>query len=211
MSGSEIGIGEQHMTEKQRRILDAAMEIFAEKGFSGASTSEIAKRAGVAEGTIFKHYKTKKDLLIGIVAPMFFRIVAPSLLEEVLEIVRAPHATFEEKMRALFMNRLQFVRSHQRVLRIAVQEIPFHEEVRDLAKQTLSARLLPDVFAAVEEYQARGQVRAGDPASIVRIAVTAMAGYALTRFVLLPEREWDDEREVEFMVAVLAQGLRPPA
>lgn len=48
------------LSEKQIKILEAAIEIFAEKGYASTSTSEIAKRAGVAEGTIFRHYKTKK-------------------------------------------------------------------------------------------------------------------------------------------------------
>ena len=49
-----------HLTEKQKRIVQAAIESFAEKGFSATSTNEIAQKAGVAEGTIFRHYKTKK-------------------------------------------------------------------------------------------------------------------------------------------------------
>lgn len=48
------------MTPKQISILEAAIEIFSDKGFSAASTSEIAQKAGVAEGTIFRYYKTKK-------------------------------------------------------------------------------------------------------------------------------------------------------
>src|SRR5690554_2141452 len=52
------------MTEKQSRIIQAAVEIFSEKGYAASSTSEIAQKAGVAEGTIFRHYKTKKDLLM---------------------------------------------------------------------------------------------------------------------------------------------------
>ena len=89
------------LTDKQRRVLDAAMEVFAERGYAGASTAEIAKRAGVAEGTVFKTYKTKKDLLLGIVAPMFARTVAPLLLDEVKQVLVAPHATFEDFLRAL--------------------------------------------------------------------------------------------------------------
>lgn len=44
----------------QQRILDAPVEAFAEQGYSGRATSEIARRAGVAEGTILRHYPTKK-------------------------------------------------------------------------------------------------------------------------------------------------------
>lgn len=56
----QIGGKEGQFSEKQLKILEAAVEMFAEKGYAATSTSEIAKKAGVAEGTIFRHYKTKK-------------------------------------------------------------------------------------------------------------------------------------------------------
>lgn len=51
------------MTEKQENILEAALELFAKEGFKGTSTSKIAKRAGVSEGLIFRHFKNKEGLL----------------------------------------------------------------------------------------------------------------------------------------------------
>ena len=42
------------MTEKQQKILENAIKMFAEKGYEATSTSEIAKASGVAEGTIFR-------------------------------------------------------------------------------------------------------------------------------------------------------------
>lgn len=51
------------MTEKQEKILFTALELFAVEGFSATSTSKIAKKAGVSEGLIFKHYGNKKNLL----------------------------------------------------------------------------------------------------------------------------------------------------
>lgn len=68
---------EGQMTEKQKKILQAAIEIFAEKGYAATSTSEIAKKAGVAEGTIFRHYSSKEKLLLAIVAPTLAKIIAP--------------------------------------------------------------------------------------------------------------------------------------
>lgn len=43
-------LDEEKMTEKQKKIVQASIEVFAEKGYAGSSTSEIAKKAGVAEG-----------------------------------------------------------------------------------------------------------------------------------------------------------------
>ncbi|MDA2921246.1 TetR/AcrR family transcriptional regulator [Desulfobacterota bacterium AH_259_B03_O07] len=44
------------------RILETSMKLFAEKGFSGTTTKEIAERAGVNQALIFRYFSTKKDL-----------------------------------------------------------------------------------------------------------------------------------------------------
>ena len=49
--------------DKRSAILDAATRLFAECGLAAASTSEISKRAGVAEGTLFTYFRTKDDLI----------------------------------------------------------------------------------------------------------------------------------------------------
>jgi AcrR family transcriptional regulator len=49
--------------DKRNAILDAATRLFAERGLVGAPTSEISKRAGVAEGTLFTYFETKDDLI----------------------------------------------------------------------------------------------------------------------------------------------------
>ncbi|QSE97365.1 TetR/AcrR family transcriptional regulator [Fulvivirga lutea] len=51
------------MTEKQEKILNAALELFAEEGYGSTSTSKIAKKAGVSEGLIFRHFTNKEGLL----------------------------------------------------------------------------------------------------------------------------------------------------
>lgn len=48
---------------KRNAILDAATRLFAERGLAAAPTSEISKRAGVAEGTLFTYFETKDDLI----------------------------------------------------------------------------------------------------------------------------------------------------
>lgn len=51
------------MTDKQEQILNAALELFAKDGFKATSTSKVAKRAGVSEGLIFRHFCNKDGLL----------------------------------------------------------------------------------------------------------------------------------------------------
>lgn len=54
--------------EKRERLLDAAREVFAAKGYTGATTAEIAARAGVSEGILFHHFGSKSELFATVAA-----------------------------------------------------------------------------------------------------------------------------------------------
>jgi TetR/AcrR family fatty acid metabolism transcriptional regulator len=58
--------GRQRHEAKYQRILAAALEVFARKGFHEAKISEIARSAGVADGTIYLYFKNKDDVLISL-------------------------------------------------------------------------------------------------------------------------------------------------
>jgi AcrR family transcriptional regulator len=51
------------MTEKQEKILQSALELYAKEGYNATSTSKVAKHAGVSEGLIFRHFRNKEGLL----------------------------------------------------------------------------------------------------------------------------------------------------
>lgn len=51
------------MTEKQEKILQSALELFAKEGYNATSTNKVAKHAGVSEGLIFRHFGNKEGLL----------------------------------------------------------------------------------------------------------------------------------------------------
>lgn len=51
---------------RRQQILDAAREVFSQKGFDKGTTAEIARTAGIAEGTIYNYFRNKRDLLTAI-------------------------------------------------------------------------------------------------------------------------------------------------
>src|SRR5438067_431020 len=57
--------------ERREEILDAAVGVFAEQGLHGASTEEIARRAGISQPYVFRLFGTKKELYIAVVARCF--------------------------------------------------------------------------------------------------------------------------------------------
>src|SRR5919107_6430348 len=63
----------ERKTKEERReaVLDAALQVFSADGLSGASTEEIAKRAGISQPYVFRLFGTKKDLYLAVVARCF--------------------------------------------------------------------------------------------------------------------------------------------
>ena len=56
--------------EKKRLILDAALELFGERGYHGTNAKEIARRAGVATGSFYRYFRDKKAVLLAVCARM---------------------------------------------------------------------------------------------------------------------------------------------
>jgi AcrR family transcriptional regulator len=66
-TGAPGGLREQIKAERAQAILNVARDLFQEKGFDQATTLEIAERAGVGAGTVFKYFPTKDALLFAVV------------------------------------------------------------------------------------------------------------------------------------------------
>jgi len=202
---------ETKMTDKQAKIVSAAIEIFTRKGYSAASTSEIASKAGVAEGTIFRHYKTKKELLFSIVSPIVAKLVAPFVLKDFFKVLDAPYPDYESFLRAVLRNRGEFVRKHLPALRIMVQEIPFHPELREPYRELLAADIIPRIRKVIERFQAEDALRSDFPSdTAIRLTMTTMLGFLFVRYMLLPDHPWDDEAETERTIEFLMHGLAGP-
>jgi AcrR family transcriptional regulator len=86
------------MTEKQENILKAGLELFAAEGFHATSTSKVAKKAGVSEALIFRHFESKEGLLKAILQEgnqkaqaLFSEIIAqPDPREQIRKILTLP-------------------------------------------------------------------------------------------------------------------------
>lgn len=198
---------EQKMTRKQASIIEAAIEVFSEKGYAASSTSEIAQKAGVAEGTIFRHYRTKKDLLISIITPMMTKLIAPFVLRDFSKVLDAPFVKYEDFVRALILNRLEFIKNNMKLLKILVQEIPFHPELQEQFKQHVARKVFERIEAIVKHFQDDGQILKLPTTTVIRLTASSIIGFIISRFFIVPEKDWDDEREIEITLQFIMHGL----
>ncbi|MFC0238120.1 TetR/AcrR family transcriptional regulator [Fictibacillus phosphorivorans] len=196
------------MSDKQRKILEAAIDTFSEKGYAASSTSEIAKKAGVAEGTIFRHFKTKKELLLAIVTPTVAKFVAPFFIKSFTkEVFENEYEHYEDFIRVIAKNRLEFVRKQFPVLKIFIQEIAFHDELREPFQKLFTEHVYQKFKKIIEHFQEKGEIVPLPPETIMRMTASSIIGYILPRFLLFSDKEWDDEKEIDQIVAFIMYGL----
>jgi AcrR family transcriptional regulator len=198
---------EEPFTEKQQKIVEAAIEMFAEKGYASTSTSQIAKKAGVAEGTIFRHYKTKKDLLLSIVSPTMAKLIAPFVIRDINKVLDARYERYEDFLKAMILNRQEFLKDNMTVFKILMQEIPFHPELKEQFKEHIARKIFEKFTSLVDHYKEKGQIIDLPSPAVVRFSATSIFGLLLVRYVFLPEEDWDDEKEIEMTVQMIMNGV----
>jgi AcrR family transcriptional regulator len=195
------------LTEKQKQILLAAIDSFSEKGYAATSTSEIAKKAGVAEGTIFRHYKTKKELLMAIVAPTMAKFLAPFIIRDISKVLNTNYACYEDFLRAMIENRRDFLQQNLSIFKIMLQELPFHPELQIQFKTHILPEVYERIKALIEHYQDLGEIIELPAYTVVRLIASTIFGYLIGRYLLFPEIEWDDELETERTIQFIMHGI----
>ncbi|ALC80387.1 MULTISPECIES: TetR/AcrR family transcriptional regulator [Bacillus] len=194
------------MSDKQKKILIAAIETFSEKGFAATSTSEIAKKAGVAEGTIFRHYKTKKDLLMSIVMPIA-KMITPTFAKSFKkEVFEQSYQSFEEFVREIISNRFDFVKANFPVIKIFIQEVFFHEELQSHFKKLFSEHVYHPFKQKVEAAVEKGELVELPADTIIRLIVSSIMGLVAARFIA--GIEMDEKEEIERTVQFVMRGIR---
>src|SRR5215210_1896064 len=101
--------------ETRERILQSALGLFQKKGFDGTTTKEIARKARVAEGTIFNYFRTKEDIAL-----YFFEKEAAHVIAYFERDTRLKRAPIEEKLFALIQRQLEYIAPYQRFIGSAI-------------------------------------------------------------------------------------------
>lgn len=206
---SDESLSEDEMTQRQWQIIDAAVKIFSEKGFEGSRTSDIAKEAEVAEGTIFRYYKTKKDLLIALLLPMITKFFRPLILLSVEKIMdNKEDKSIEEILSTILLDRLQLAKKNSPLVKTILIESTYHPELLEPIRKEIAPRIIPIIDRYVEDNIKSGKLKDLDPRVITRTMMSSLIGYIiLTSYLpeLFPSE--GDDIEMKKVADFLLHGL----
>ncbi|HMY66056.1 MAG TPA: TetR/AcrR family transcriptional regulator [Leptospiraceae bacterium] len=201
----EIDFGD--MTEKQKLVFLAAVDIISKKGFNGATTSMIAEKAGVAEGTIFKHFKSKKDLLVQITVPVITKLFLPVAFQAVNKVFKGNYSSFREFLTYFITERIMFAGKYSKYLKILVQEIPVNEDLREFIIKEFRKKVWPNLKELIESFQKKGELTKMPPEAVFSCMISVGGAYLYRRIILLPREVYDDKKDIEMLVNHILFGI----
>lgn len=203
--GSRSGAPRRTPVEVRRLLLEAARSLFAAKGFAGASTRDIALRAGVSEALLFRHFGTK--------AKLFERAILDPINGFVHDYVerwkaRSPEDHTPESMAFAFVDGFYRLLADNRELVMALVTAQAYESIAELNDASPLSRLMDELeSAAGQEAELRGFVF--DVPITTRLVAGMVMSMALLDEWLFPtgKRRPSRQRIVNEMVAFMMHGL----
>jgi AcrR family transcriptional regulator len=190
---------------RREQIINAAFEVFSEKGFAAGTTAEIARTAGVAEGTIYNYFTSKRELFIAIIRHF---IITPSLLELIDQL---PGGNIAETFNNILQNRFNLIAS-ERITRLPVlmTEIIRDPELRTLWSRDFLQPFLSKMEGVYETLSASGKIRCIEPAILVRSIGGMILGFLILKMMegdASPVNRIPPERVVNAMFTLISDGL----
>jgi TetR/AcrR family fatty acid metabolism transcriptional regulator len=188
---------------KYHQILEAAVKVFARQGFHQSTVAQIAKEAGVADGTIYLYFKNKDDILV-----QFFSFRAKQVFESFREAVDQAE-TSADKLRNLVRRHLtEFQRDRDGAV---VYQVETHQNSR-LAEAQIKemSKMYRDLISEIIEHgQQEGTIRKDLYVGLVKRFIIGAVDEVINTW-LHADGEYDLVSMVDPLVELFMKGIGSP-
>jgi AcrR family transcriptional regulator len=202
MKDTHDPIQELLITARRNQILDAATKVFAEKGFHPTTIKDIAREAGIADGTIYNYFENKTALMLGI----FDRLNESDQRDE--DLSKFTEVDFRSFMKAYLRHRLTVLQvGNFEVFRVVLSEIMVNKELRELYYR----KILEPTFSMAEAYFQQWAAQHIIKPINISLAMRAISGMVLGLIVehimgdQALESKWDELPD--FLTDMILDGL----
>jgi TetR/AcrR family fatty acid metabolism transcriptional regulator len=189
--------------EKRRLLLDAAVRVFARKGYHASRVGDIAEEAGVAYGLLYHYFASKEEVLRSV-----FRDTWRALIETIKSVEQAGDAP-RDQLRKVAEILLRSWSRDPDLVRVLVLEVTRSQHLPGEMDEIVAS------FAAIQEIVERGQadgsIRGDLDARLASYVFYGAVEELLTGWVLgrLPDSEEDVKRAERTLVEIVTGGLAP--
>ena len=198
--GQGVKINKNNKNNKYHRILEAAVKVFARQGFYQSTIAQIAKEAGVADGTIYLYFKNKDDILV-----QFFSYRTKQVFERFRAEVKIADNSLD-KLRNLIRRHLaEFQRDRDMAV---VYQVETHQNSRLAESQIREmAQMYQDLISEIVELgQQEGRIRKDLYVGLVKRFILGGVDEVINTW-LHSEKEYDLVSMADPLVDLFVRGI----
>lgn len=187
--------------EREALILAAARAVFAERGYGAALVAEIAERAGVVEGSVYRYFETKRALLIAVMEQFYDELIADTASG--LAAVRGA----ESRIRFVIQRQIETFTADLGLCRVILREARPDAKLYDEAILALNRRYTGLALEVLEQGVASGELRGDIVPSVIRDLIYGGIEHAVWRF-LFAEGQIDPTHLADQLAEAILGGIR---
>lgn len=196
----------ENLTEKQKRVLQASLELFASQGFEATTSQKIAKRAGVSVGSVYHTFPTKQAILVAVLAPIFEGTMDTVANQFNDNTFGKGFESVEELVKVTIADRFYFADKNINVIRLMLGQMlvnsVFVEDLKKFFEQQAKQLVLPTIV----RLQAEQKIKNLPIEKILQILYYPLATYIGKR--VLGINNMSLEEEIEFATEITIKTLK---
>lgn len=147
------------MNKTKRKIFEASMKLFAEKGYDATSIEEITANVGVAKGTLYYHFTSKEEI--------FYFLVEEGikLMQNSIDIKTSKLNNYIDKLKAIVLIQIKVVVKYENLITILLSQFWGKEERNQKCKEQVY-NYISKIEEIVKEGIQNGEIKKGNPEAI---------------------------------------------
>lgn len=196
-----MGSGQKRRERRHAQILDAARDLFVQRGYHATTVDDIVGRVEVARGTFYLYFSDKRAVLEALVDGFFERITAAIRSIDLGDTERPPLA----QLRANILRLCELALAEPAMMKILLYDVPGLDSELDAKLRDFYAALRRFLEESLEEGQRIGLVREGDRAIMVALGLGGLKEILLT--AVTAERPASPERLTDEIMRFFESGL----
>lgn len=192
----------QSESQTRTRILQAAQRLFAQRGYEKTTTHDLAQAAGIAEGTLFRYFDSKKTILVEVVTQGWVELLT-DLLTELSEM--GSYDAVAQVMRRRMCN----LQQNANLMRVCFMEAQFHPDLRDRLQAEIITKMMDVAEAFVQTAMDRGIYRSMNPKIVAQVflGMFTIAGFS-QETIMNPDASLQDKQEMaESLADIFLNGV----
>lgn len=192
-----------NLSDKQKKLFLAAVDLFSSKGFSRTTTAEIAKKAQVSEGLLFKTFDNKENLLKSIIKPIALNILPPTI-----DMAFNGYGELDLKffINQYYREKITFIAKNEKLVQILIREIIFDPTIIKTYQAVLPNMFWENTNTCLNQLKSKKLIIDWENKYLFRSLNSALINYILRNYIFQTRLNPDS---VEYTIQATYKALKP--